>query len=120
MSLQWHQEKRGLYAEEGGFAIWLRPAKLGEWTWSVEAPHRDYDVRGRAADLEQAKVYSEACMRAAVVMAQRAEVEQMRAHVARLTHCVQNVFPSVVTLPGWSAWRTEAAEAILEAKKGAR
>ena len=120
MSLQWQEEKRGLYAEEGGFTIWLRPVKLGEWTWSIEAPHRDYDVRGRAVDLEQAKVYSEACMRAAVVLAQRAEVERMREHVARLTRCVQGVFPSVGGLKGWDAWCKDATDALLDAKNGGR
>lgn len=120
MSLQWQEEKRGLFAEECGCTLWVRRSQTGDWLWSVEAQTRAHDVRGRAADLEQAKVYAEACFRVAVVMAQRAEVERMREHVARLSRCVQGVFPSVSGLEGWDAWCKDATDALLYAQKGGR
>lgn len=119
MNVKWEPVARGTIGTFGRFTVTIRRTK-DEWSWSVEAPDRDLDVRGRASTGEAARDYALACLHVAVERDAARSVRVKDAQIARLTACITGVFPSVALLPAWENWRTEAAAAINDTKGGTR
>ena len=119
MVIEWEKTSRGLVGDAGRFTVWVRPTKSDDWTWQLEAPDRDHDVRGRAATEQAAKDYVTACLHVAIERDAAMSVRRKNAQIDRLVACITGAFPSLHH-PGWEAWRKEATEAILDAKGGGR
>lgn len=119
MNVEWEQVPRGTVGTFGRFTVTIRRTK-DEWSWTVAAPERDLDVRGRAASEQAARDYALACLHVAVERDAARSARIKDAQIARLTACITGVFPSVALLPAWSSWREEAAAAINDAKAGTR